>query len=363
MSEPMKTMMLRTFLLMTALALAGCGGGPEASHPLPDWPQDVPPLEDLLLEPETVEQTYDEGAEDETMGESGLRVAEQGLVNDPAVLLPYLRQGLLISNIMARTGLGLLGSVARSGPPVSADSNKLVWEVRDKGALYTLRIERDVGVAGRWNYQLLVGSEAAGDADVPRLLLGGWFHPGQRDGGRQTGSGLIRYDYDAFASLPDAGESVRGVGAFGFRTDRAGGLRMRVILDGFKPKDSDQRLDAQYIYRLAPDNGGGEFRFLLKADIIQAIEGDEVLGETVVWGPNRAAKAKALIVNPNIETELRIDECWNLRGRQVWVQYDPAELAESDGDEGDCAGPLAELELPDPDIGPLEPGTLPEVPE
>ncbi len=361
MNRQMKTIWIGMLGAATTLGLCACGGGPEASHPLPDWPEDVPALEELILEPETVEQTYDEGAEDQVQDESGLRVAEQGLVGEPAVLLPHLRQGLIISNVMARTGLRLLGSVARSGPPVSADRNKLVWEVEDRGALYRLIIERDLSVAGRWNYQLLVRPAEARDDVVPRLLLGGWFRPQPRENGRQMGSGLIRYDYDAFATLPQAGEPVRGVGAFGFRTNRLGGLRMQVILDGFKPKDSDQRLDARYVYRLAPD-GSGEFRFLLKSDIIPAIEGDEILGETVVWSPGRAAKARALVVNPNFETQLRIDECWGGRGRQVWVQYDPAGLGESDGDEGQCDGPLADLVLDDPDLTPVEPGSLPEVP-
>ena len=343
-----------------SVALAGCGGGPEASHPLPDWPEDVPPLDDLLLEPETVEQTYDELPED-MVDESGLRVAEQGLVGDRAILLPHLRAGLLISNAMARTGLTLLHTVARTGPPTTANRNKLVWEIGEGDARYTLIIERDAEDDVRWNYQLLVRPAAGRGDGVPRLLLGGWFRPEGRVNGRQTGSGLIRYDYDAFATLPQADEPVRGIGAFGFRTNPGGGLRMQVILEGFKPRDSDERLDARYVYRLAPD-GGGEFRFLLKTEILPGFEGDEVLGETVVWGPSRAAKAKALVVNPNVETQLRIDECWGRAGRQVWVQYDPAEVAESDGDENDCEGPLADLELDDPDLGPVEPGTLPEVP-
>lgn len=362
MSDMMKTT-LRIALLASAMALPACGGGPEASHPLPDWPEDVPPLEEILLEPETVEQTYDdEMPEDTRNSESGLRVAQQGLVGDPAVLVPHLRQGLLISNSMSRVGLVLVREVAQPRYLVSADRNKLVWEVAGDGARYRLLIERDQEVIGRWTYQLLVSPEDAGDDFVPRLLVGGWFKPGTRNNGRQTGSGLIRYDYDAFSRIPNSDSDVRGVGSFGFRTDGTGGLRMVVILDRFKPENSDERLDARYVYRLAP-NGGGEFRFRLKSDFLPAVDGDEVLGETVVWGPNRAAKAKALVVNPNIESQLRIDECWDNRARQVWVQYDPEGLGESDGNEGDCEGPLADLELEDPDLTPIEPGALPTIPD
>ncbi len=349
--------MTRTTALLTSLCAAWClcACGPSTSEPLPDWPA----LEDILLEPETVAQYYDE---DDLYEESGgsLRIREQGLVGDEPVLLGHLRQGLMISNEMTRSGLLVMREIALSEPPMSYDDDRAVWETDRDGTTLTLILERHPDDDLRWNYDLLVRPEEG----TPRLLVAGWFRPEGRDDGRQTGSGLIRYDYDAFSSLPGNNAPVRGVSSFAFRTTARGDLRLHIVMDGFSSRIAPTPLKARYAYTLRP-NGSGEFRYLLEADIFRNVEGDETVGETVIWLPNRAAKGKALVSNPDqvAGPELRIDECWSPQAGQVWVEFEPDRLGESDGNEDDCVGRLATIQLEDPDLTVPPRGELPVVPE
>ena len=81
-----------------------------------------------------------------------------------------------------------------------------------------------------------------------------------------------------------------------------------------------------------------------------------------VWLPGGAARGLLLAARQDLD-DLRIEECWGADQRQSWVQYTPEAAGQSDGAQTDCAGRLAAIDIADPDLTPLQPGTSPEVPE
>ncbi len=348
--------------LLVSTAATGCFG--QASDPVPDWPQDEgPPLDEVLVDPETVEAVYDgsEVPSDEELGlgQSALTIS-QGLVGEDAHLVGPLRDGLRLANQMMRPGLLILHDIARNHPASEVSKDRVVWEVRRFQALHTLIIERDVQDAGQWNYALLVKPALVSEARA-RLLLSGFFKPRAKVDGRQTGSGLLRYEYDTFRALPGYGVQARGVGAVGFKVTPEG-REFNIVLERFQGRADASPISARYHYVLRGD-GSGRFGFVLKTDIFPQSEGRETLTEAAAWNPSRAGKARAHLTVLGLPDGLSIDECWDGQGKQLWVQWDPAiEGEESDGDEGDCEGPLAELELELDDLS-AEPGEDPPIPD
>lgn len=344
------------------MGIIGTGGGlgclGQVSDPVPEWP-----LDEALVVPETVEATFegDEIPEDEgelMLGEGALTLG-QALVGEEARLRPPLRDGLILSNQMIRPGILILNSIARNNPPKEVSGDRAVWEVQHAQAIHTLVIERDALVEGQFNYSLKVRPALMADTRA-RELLSGFFRPGPRlPDGRQTGAGLLRYEYDTFRALPGYGVNARGVGAVGFKTT-AEGREFNIVLERFQARPDATPLSARYHYKLGGDRSG-EFCFQLKTDIIPQVEGRETLTEVAVWNSSRAGKAKAHLSALGTQG-LLVDECWDPAGKQVWIQWDPdINGEESDGNENACEGALVDLDLKLCDLD-VVPGEDPAIP-
>ncbi len=339
-------------LCVWALSLSGCPIEDGSSDPLPDWPSDI------LIEPSTVSMSYDQ--EDVAALESGLRTQEQALVGDPATLLKPLRDGLLLGNTLLQPGLRLLHGIARNNEPTRVSQDHYRWELTDKGAFITLEIRRDDANDNQWNYRLLIQPVENPDA-AEQPVMTGFFRPGPRtEGGRQTGAGLLRYHYNAFAALPDSDVIARGQGAVGFRVERDGTRKLQVLFEDFRARPSNEPFNARYRYELAPEKHG-RFAFTLVADLIRQASGPELLVGAVAWNSDSSARGRAFL-RGNYPQDIVVDECWGTDKRQTWIQWDPGQIAESDGNESDCAPGLPE-EIELPSTRPVNPGEDPTIPE
>ena len=323
--------------LCVVVSTGSCLG--QTSDPVPEWP-----LDDLLIDSAALEAVYEGDEvppEGELVGEGALTIG-QALVGDNARLRVPLREGLETANRMIKPGLLILNKIARDHEPVEVTDLRISWEVERKGTKHTLVIDRDALRADQFNYRLTV-EPVSGDDVLPRDLVRGFFRPGPRlPDGRQTGEGLLRYEYDAFAVLPEYGVDVRGVGAIAFKLDDQG-RRFNILLDDFvSPRG--QSFSSTYQYEVGSDRAG-QFCFQIQSDLIDRFDGDEVLTGAAAWNSNLSAKARAHL--EIAETNgVFVDECWDGAGKQVWIEWDPElDFEPSDGAESSCEGRLAELEL------------------
>jgi hypothetical protein len=346
----------------------GCGlsGDDQVSDPLPDWP---------IVQPESLTLSYDgEGEAVEGLGQ-GLGVRGQALVGDDALLARPLVSGLELANTMTLPALRKLNEIARGTAPILANEQVRVWQSRGEDLNgeevdYQLVISRSPQVVHQWDYVLLVYEPGPGSSVVTRPLLSGFFQAeeGYTDE-RQIGAGLIRYHYGAPTDPRHARSPVKGFGAVAFRILPSGARKMSLILDDFQVPTLERPLKARYGYLQRPDKGG-VFSFALKANLLKDESRNpdrETIRATIAWEPDLRARGLAQIGyvervqgQDNSRTVL-LDECWDARRKQVWVQWDPGAFA-SDGDERDCGEGLADLTLALPDPREIGRDENPDIP-
>ena len=326
----------------------GCGlsGDDQVSDPLPDWP---------IVQPESLTLSYDgEGEAVEGLGQ-GLGVRGQALVGDDALLARPLVSGLELANTMTLPALRKLNEIARGTAPILANEQVRVWQSRGEDLNgeevdYQLVISRSPQVVHQWDYVLLVYEPGPGSSVVTRPLLSGFFQAeeGYTDE-RQIGAGLIRYHYGAPTDPRHARSPVKGFGAVAFRILPSGARKMSLILDDFQVPTLERPLKAN----LLKDESRNPDRETIRA--------------TIAWEPDLRARGLAQIGyvervqgQDNSRTVL-LDECWDARRKQVWVQWDPGAFA-SDGDERDCGEGLADLTLALPDPREIGRDENPDIP-
>jgi hypothetical protein len=326
----------------------GAGDG-EVADPLPDWPE--PPI----LKPQSLELSY--GDEVPGAGEAlkpELSVLPQALVGDPALLLPPLRQGLQVTNGILWPVLARLRQIATEGAPVLSNGDLALWQAEREGVYYQLLLSRGVEDRSQWDYVLQARDSERKDQElVP--VLSGFFRPGEGyTDDLQVGEGVLR-----FHRLTRLKNNLSPrVGVIAFRIHQDGRRDLNVLIE-----DEDAAINTSLSYSIGP-RGGGFFRLGTQVDFLQGEEfpGQERLSQVVGWLPDRSARGAARVFfrprGQDQTREARVDECWGADLRQVWLQWDPGELGESDGDEGDCA---AGLQLMEP-RGPEEPEEEPDIP-
>jgi hypothetical protein len=331
-------------LVSGVLVLLVWGCQNQASDPQPDFP------EDAIIEPETIEVFFDEDAPPpEETGTSELRT--QALVGQPSRLLPPMRQGLDVANQMIRPALVTLNNIAHNHEPVLRTPNRFLWEVADEGALIMLVLWRERDEPAQWNYTLSI-RRADEAASLSRTLFEGFFRPGPRVDDvrrpgrtRQTGIGVVRYQYDAISRLDS--EVVRGTGSVAFRT---GPFRRQIsiLLFSFSPSPDVDPINSRYEYDLV-DNGAGSFQFILHGDIFDDAPGLETLKQTAIWRPDHSGRGRAQVTGDSFPGPVRLDECWGGEGLQVWTRWNPLPADQvNDGDENRCPSEFVGLDLPLP---------------
>ncbi len=328
-------------LVLALLGMPSCLE--QTSDPVPDWPgTEEPDLSQALLLAETVQNRY---AGDEPIQSEQGQVA-QPLVGDDAVLFKPLRDSLNLANAVTFPVLTLFNRIARNNEPTLSSADLAVWQVTADGVSHTLLLERDADNAGKWNYNWSLRPEGASDAGA-QVGMTGFYIPGPLDGGKQTGTGLLRIDYGAFSLLPNVSGDGRGV--VSFRSSAGGALSTNFFFEEFFANDRQLNpINAEYTYRLRSDESG-QAQFILLDVPLNNDEIDRV-GATAVWNSNGAAKARAVFDDDRLIVDIFVDECWDVARKQVWIEYDPDPGELSDGLEADCDGDLAELELTLPDL-------------
>ncbi len=349
------------WLVISWLALSGwlgCGSTGDVSHPQPDFP---------LVEAETVEVAYDgedlaaaRALDEEALEDGEPGQVEQGLVGEPARTLRPLREALLGTNNLLRSGLVQLRRVAEEGEFLGGDGDVGRWRLDGARNRFTLTIEREVSGGRRVRYTLRAAP--LGEESLGGVVLEGWFeHQGvDPETGRQLGFGLLRYDYSVLASGP---RGERGRGAVGVVSTARGRAHNVFVLD-FVPRGAVDRTPMNGRFSFAEVYGqGGGFRFVARGELVADDPGPEVMRQAVRWSATGEARSHLAVTLSGREVRPVIEECWGADRRQTWVRSNP-ELPEfqADGREGACAF-FDRPELPDgsPVLDGEEPG-VPGVP-
>lgn len=351
--------------LCVALLLAGspaCFFQDETSDPVPDWPydddgDDAPDLRAALLLPETVEGDYNgEGR----ISSSPEGTVEQPLVGENAVLRRPLVDSLITTNLLTGPALRLFNRQARNFSPTVSTPELAIWQIEDEGVIFTLTISKEPSGPEQWNYTWLVKPQNGLDR-LERVVMNGFYRPDAEGAeGRQTGSGLIYFNYDAFRFLPQISGRPEGIGLMAFRREGDGALKLNLVFQDFKATALSRPLSARYQYRINADRSG-EGRYVLVDGFLTQENNPYRLGVNTVWLADGAAKSRALLVRQNGDTAVTLDECWDAEGKQVWIQWDP-EIELSDGQESSCSGDLPDLDLEEPDTSATDPDEEPTIP-
>jgi hypothetical protein len=313
-----------------------------------------------VLRPQSLELAY--GEEVPGAGEAlkpGLEAEveqrQQALVGDPATLLPPLRRGLELSNAILWPVLARMRNIYENEQPVLYNQDLVIWQVNRDENYFQFVLSRNPNNAEQWDYVLQ--GRALGQRDQELTpVLSGFFRPGPGyTDALQVGSGVLRFH------RPTGLRSARGeeLASIAFRIQPDGRRQLNILIE-----DNESFYNTLYHYNLGP-NGFGLMSLLTQYDLLPGLDypGEELLSQVVLWRPDRAARARLKMryrARGQAEvSEASLDECWDSQRRQVWVQWDPGELGESDGDESDCAVefrdqepalPNEEMPEGDPDI-------------
>lgn len=341
---------------LLGLCLAGCPASDDGqvADPLPDWPG--PPV----LRPQSLELAYGEevpGAGEalkpELSGQLGVR--EQALVGDPAVLLPPMRRGLEISNNILWPVLARMRNIYENEEPVLYSEDLVIWQVTRDRLYFQFVLSRSPDDPAQWDYVLQGRSADERDQELSPVLSG-FFRPGaEYTDDLQVGAGLLRFHRRT--GLRNSAQP--SLGSIAFRIQPDGRRQLNILVE-----NNDGLYNTLYHYSLGP-NGFGLMSLLTQYDLLPGAEhpGEELLSQVVLWRPDRAARARLKLRYRERGaaqlSEASLDECWGSNLRQIWVQWDPGELGESDGDESECAAefrqqppslPNEEMPEGDPDI-------------
>ena len=309
---------------------AGCIA--ESAHPQPDFP------EDAILEPETLETSFeDEVPTLESLGESsvsvdgdGMETMGQPLVGETSRIVPAIRGGLAVANAMVTPGLELLRAITRDHAPILSDADVTVWRVEEGVAVYTFFLEEDEQEARRYNYALLA-RRSDDPRSTSRVLLSGFFKPGPRtDDGRQTGEGVLRYEYSNLRALFPESQGPTGVGSVAFRVSEEG-QELVLFFFNFRAARDAEPLNARYNYTLRPE--GGVFSFILRLEAVAESPGLEELRTLAAWDAEGRGRARSVLSSPLSDAELTLDECWDDRQAQVWSRWTPV-VPEGEANDG-----------------------------
>lgn len=320
-------------------SILGCVSQGDAWEPKPDVPAHVE-YDTVRIDYGEPEAMSPEAGPDEGM-------VQQPLVGDPSALAALTRETVERTNQLISEQIVRLEQV-KALEPTDFDNGQGWWEWetapwrRDGYTRLVIRRqplpEASPEALEALSYELWTGRSAEDNV----LALDGEFVRFPDRDGVQQGYGILRFYFDALRIYnPDAPPGAMRI-AFRSR-DRV--RQVHVALHQMSTEDT-WRTNALYQYEALPDRRG-RFRYFGRANV-DASGRSERLHVQAAWMPNRRGRVVARAEGGSLRRELRIHQCWDIQGVNVFTRTEPS-LEQLEGGERDaCAGPLLELDLEPP---------------
>ncbi len=309
--------------LSCVLGLLSCGEG------VPTKPGDAPPGADDVVDFEKVLFNDD----DEWGGLA---------LGDPAWLLKEGRQATKEAFSLLRSVLGFVQEA------VADDREPDASGVADDGSPWVAWAELDEGVEvvfavvaaadGRRRYLLQARPQGG---DEYKILMTGVFvkHASKRGGGR------IHINMSAITDLaPEV--DTDGRLHFWFANHNDGVIARRIAFRDVKPRTGDGIADNFIADDIQRDGVGGRARIVQTGDLIDDLDGVELLAMRLRWASGKGGRADAAIarIKPDVELLGAIHECWDTDGNRT-AYSDTLDADDAAGDTQDpesCGGQAQE---------------------
>jgi hypothetical protein len=339
----------RNHIAIAAILSIGCGVG--VTEPMPDIPQTV--------EYETVHIAYgDDDLVEET--DDGLR--QQMLVGDVSTVGTMAQAVVAESNRLIFDHIQQVEEIVR-GRPNRTEADVWMWDRTSTaingrpGSLFVIQKQEDGTIGYTWQLNNVEGEMFE--------VFSGQFTPRQRIGGRQRGSGVIRFNFDSLRQL-DPNNTASGTIVIAFRS--IGGVRQVTFATfDLQFNASMPPLTSQHHFVQLP-NGAGRLQFVRPVDFLNDGLPFERLAIDAIWTKTQSGRALAHVIGGSLApNEVVLHECWDEANRVVFGDLTPdiPEANFEDGDPNDCEVSLSAFELFAPDDTPPQgeprvPGPHPE---
>lgn len=334
----------RTALLASAIFAAACGplGGPVVTEPMPDIPETV--------EYDTVRIEY---GDDDLLSPAG---DPRTLVGDPSPIAAVAQAFVRGTNSIIRAQIALIEAVTRVRP-TEWDDDIWIWDnaetrrTSERYSRFEIRRIGDDDIAYEWR----VGNEP----DELLEVFSGEFSQRAKIGGRQRGSGLLRFNFTNMHQVDETTDPRQGRVVIAFRS--AGGVRqVRVASFNLVEEGRPEPRSGLYDYIELPD--AGRFRFAAETDFLKDGEPLEHLSIDAVWTREQAGRALASLTGGSLlVNEVLLHECWDDAGRTTFADATPdVAFPYEDGEFTACSPQVADFELRPPVV--MVPQSDPEIP-
>ncbi|HEY3452319.1 MAG TPA: hypothetical protein VGK67_38600 [Myxococcales bacterium] len=232
---------------------------------------------------------------------------QQAVIGETAALYQSTRAVTLTVNYSTAWVLALCEAIV-SYPATTVDDTQAVWGPwTDSLSPNTYRFT--VTKAGaEYDYKLEGKAKDAADSAFIQLIYG-HHKPGKAD---KQGSGNFTADWDAAATLPEAGDMI-GKGEYTYSRDEkldvTVGVKFRQVKDDANP---GTKVDADYAFAKA-DGGDGSFDFVVTKDMTDLPNNTAALERLSIrsrWHDDGAGRADVKASGGDIVGGYQVSECW-----------------------------------------------------
>lgn len=299
--------MKRLLVAALAVTLTGCGFG-NWGRPS-DFKDGVPQADDVKLQvPDSSAQPL-----------SGEGTRKDGLQGEQADLYKVTRAVTVMVNGGTVAVLGLIGLIVKETPTTQTQDSATWGPYTDSLSPNTWRLVVTRVAPDDYTYSLEGRGKNEPDSAFRAVLTGAHKHLGDN-----LGQGTFLLDWDVAKTLPEHGAEVGKADFTYSRVSTSAEAKIEVAFHQVKDQESGQLVDANYLYKKRPNNGGN-FEFTLKKNMVvgTALENITINSR---WAESGAGRSDVKLKGGDLATEATASECWdsNFLSTFLDLSYDPS---------------------------------------